>query len=152
MIYIKRALILLNILIFISLFFAIYYIRTNRPSEDLVSNTIQPSTPSNQNALPISLGQPNVANATTFYTITGRIKTLSSTSLTIDSDTNDLPSFPISSKTQYYKSSVGKGPSLVAKEQIKEGSLVIVTASYNYEKKLWITNRITLNEHIAPTK
>lgn len=146
--HLKVLFILLNIFIFVFLAIFIYQLRkspsttaTSSPEAKTVS-----TQPAQNETLPIRTKHKNVANTTVFYTLVGQVAFISDTSIALKSDDDALPTFNITDKSQYYKSGQGLQPQPISKDLIQVGSKIILTVSYDYGKKLWYTNRITLNE------
>lgn len=114
----------------------------------LLQRDKKPST-SKEPSLPIFPDDPNVLDTTVFYTLAGKVKAITKNSITLVSKTNTIPLFTIDNNTAFFKSeAVGKSEP-ISKDEVKSGSNVLLTASYNFQRHAWLLSRITLTPTVV---
>ncbi len=104
-------------------------------------------------ALPINPDHPNVVNATTFYTITGRIEDIKGNRLRIKSKGEALPELEVSENTKISKEGVpGEDDSAATSSDLKKGEKIILTISYDYTLEKWRISNLKIISNSQPVQ
>lgn len=98
-----------------------------------------------KSGLPISPNHPGVVNVTSFYTIVGSVDKINNEKISLVSNGDKLPEFPLSEGTKYFVTTKQSGSTNSKFADIKSGDNVILTVSFDQEKLSWKTLRVTLN-------
>jgi hypothetical protein len=113
----------------------------NNPTPTLISRGVD---------FPLQPDHPSVANATIFYTITGTVKEIGNGKLQLAS--SDLPTFSFTESTPVFSKTSLTAPSVEAEiSDIAVGTMLIVTARYDFTQKSWAVERLTINQ-VAPSE
>jgi hypothetical protein len=86
-----------------------------------------------------------VVNVTSFYTIVGSVEKINNEKISLVSNGDKLPEFPLSEGTKYFVTTKQSGSTNSKFADIKSGDNVILTLSFDQEKLSWKTLRVTLN-------
>ena len=108
-----------------------------------------PSNSQEQINPPIPLGDPSVLNIGINYILKGSVKQFDKKgqgyTLVLDSPSGKVPEFPVTERTTVVKIN-GKEQIPATFDDVKVGSSITVSTSYNIDKKTWIVGRIYLPE------
>lgn len=128
----------------VSVLFVIIKNQTGLPFPNLAKLESQ-NTGEVKSGLPISPNHPGVVNVTSFYTIVGSVEKINNEKISLVSNGDKLPEFPLSEGTKYFVTTKQSGSTNSRFADIKSGDNVILTLSFDQEKLSWKTLRVTLN-------